>query len=223
MRRGLLISYIAIIVSSIIMGRRRVSTAACIVGAALLSLSFANANDIDSPPIVDGGLRRKRLFNHQYKSETREQVILEPPPQQEDNEILPLTNIYRAGDIANNQDVGDELAHKFFLSPTHKNALDDIDITQLIMEMNFEGGGSMSFIQTLSPTPPPTVSPTKSPSISPTVSESIKTLKYLVIICIISYLTSSFQCIYYRIRQQRIQQSHQPTQHTLHQHPLHQH
>jgi len=100
--------------------------------------------------------------------------------------MVPLSNIYRAGDIANNQDVGDELAHKFFLSPTHKNALDDIDITQLIMEMNFEGG-SMSFIQTLAPTPPPTVSPTKSPSTSPTVSESIKTLKYLVIIIRISH------------------------------------
>jgi len=163
------------------MGRRQIGTAACIVGAALLSLSFANAADIDSPPIIDGGLRRKRLFNRQYKSETRQQVTLEPP---QEGEMVPsLSNIYRAGDIANKQDVGDELAHKFFLSPTHKNALDDIDITQLIMEMNFEGG-SMSFIQTLAPTPPPTVSPTKSPSTSPTVSESIKTLKYLVIICI---------------------------------------
>jgi len=151
------------------MGRRRVSTTVCIVGAALLSLSFTNANDISPPPIGDGGLRRKRLFNRQYKSETRQQIIVKPP---EEEEMVPLSNIYRAGDIANYQDVGDELAHKFFLSPTHKNALDDIDITQLIMEMNFEGG-SMSFIQTLAPTPPPSVSPTKSPSTSPTVSESI--------------------------------------------------
>jgi len=199
------------------MGRRRIGTAACIVGAALLSLSFANAADIDYPPIVDGGLRRKRLFNHQYKSDTRQQVILEPP---QEGEMVPLSNIYRAGDIANKQDVGDELAHKFFLSPTHKNALDDIDITQLIMEMNFEGG-SMSFIQTLAPTPPPTVSPTKSPSTSPTVSKSIKTLKYLVILSLISHIVLLIHI--YRIHQQRIQQSHQPTQHTPRQHQLHQH
>ena len=206
------------------MGRRRVSTTVFIAGAALLSSSFANANsttNIDSTPIVDGGLRRKRLFNRQYKSETRQQVILEPPLQQQEEEMIPLSNIYRAGDIAKNQDVGDELAHKFFLSPTHKNALDDIDITQLIMEMNFEGG-SMSFIQTLAPTPPPTVSPTKSPSTSPTVSKNIKTFRSILLLLHISYLISSFQYIY-RHHQQRIQQSHQHTQHMPRQHPPHQH
>ena len=203
------------------MSRRRVRTTVCIVGAAALlsslSSSFTNANDINSPPIVDGGLRRKRLFNRQYKSETRQQAALEPP---QEGEMVPLSNIYRAGDIANNQDVGDELAHKFFLSPTHKNAIDDIDITQLIMEMNFEGG-SMSFIQTLAPTPPPTVSPTKSPSSSPTVSGKHQNLE---VSCYyyshISYRT--FKHIY-RIYQQRIQQSHQPTQHMHRQHPPHQH
>lgn len=116
---------------------------------------------------VVGGLRRKRLFNQEYKSiiETRHESQIEEEPQQQQQQMVALSSNKQI--VVDGNDIGDDLARKFFLSKREK--LDDIDLTQLIMEMNIEGG-SMSFIMTESPTKRPSISPTQSPSAGPTSS-----------------------------------------------------
>ena len=144
------------------MGRRTsLGTALLTVGSLLSSSATVTAVD----QALDSGLRRKRSSDTstQYKSRLDNNRSLDRQNQQrrltEESERLPSP----ASNSEGGSDVGEDLARKFFL-PTNRQAqaLDDIDMQALILEMNFDGG-SMSF-QTPEPTPPPTVKPTISPT-----------------------------------------------------------
>jgi len=144
------------------MGRRTSLGTALLTVGALLSSSAA-ATDQTS----DSGLRRKRSSDTstQYKSRLDNNRSFDRQQNQqrrltEESERLPSP---ASNNEATAGDVGEDLARKFFL-PTNRQAqaLDDIDMQALILEMNFDGG-SMSF-QTPEPTPPPTVKPTISPT-----------------------------------------------------------
>eukprot|EP00571_Detonula_confervacea_P017318 CAMPEP_0172297450 /NCGR_PEP_ID=MMETSP1058-20130122/468_1 /TAXON_ID=83371 /ORGANISM="Detonula confervacea, Strain CCMP 353" /LENGTH=650 /DNA_ID=CAMNT_0013006605 /DNA_START=35 /DNA_END=1987 /DNA_ORIENTATION=- len=131
------------------MGCKSLGTTALLTIGALLSPSAATASE------EGGGLRRKRSASHQYKSNRQ------TPSQQRDNRHLTEEAATNTDD---NNAVGEDLARRFFLPASH-HELDDIDMRELILQMNFDG--SMSIM-----TPVPTRSPTKRPSVSPTFSTS---------------------------------------------------
>lgn len=166
-----------ILYSSTTMGRQpRIYKTLLTVGALLSSSSSAMAAD---STMEAGGLRRKRSSNDQYRSrlenrsndrqapqpsheldDSQPQHQQQPPQQRLTEQLDPDTTATSRGNV------GDDLARRFFLPPSHQK-LDDIDMRQLILEMNFEG--SLSIIQTAAPTQRPTMSPTFStafPSVS---------------------------------------------------------
>ena len=176
------------------MGRASVGKALLVVGAVLGGVSSSSASAIDTTDTkgggTGGGLRRKRSSNHhQYRSSKHGNNNRQQQQQQQvpsnNNNGRGLSEESSSAIVANNNNnnnaattttlsdtttnvVGEDLARRFFLPPSHQN-LDDIDMRQLILEMNFDG--SMSIIMTPEPTPPPTNEPTQS-SAPPSTSTS---------------------------------------------------
>ena len=108
------------------MGRTSLVTTLLTLGALLSSVDAQAA---------DSGLRRKRS---QYKSRLDNNRSSHKQKKQRH-----LTEELKDNKEAKTKgDVGGDLAHKFFL-PTNHEALDDVDMRALILEMNFDG--SMSF------------------------------------------------------------------------------
>lgn len=125
------------------------------LGAALLTMGALLSTSADAE---GGGLRRKRSVessSNQYKSSR--QTPSRPDPTT-DNRRLSEESATSTTTTTN----GDDLARRFFLPQSH-HELDEIDMRQLILEMNFDS--SMS-IMTPEPTKPPTNRPTQSPTFS---------------------------------------------------------
>jgi len=134
------------------MGCKSFGTAALLATVALHSSAAAATVASEEQ---GGGLRRKRSNTQQYKSSRQ------TPSKQGDNRRLTEESL---ADAAATNSIGDDLARRFFLPASHQ-ALDDIDMRQLILEMNLDEGGSMS-IMTLKPTREPTKQPSQSPTYS---------------------------------------------------------